>query len=473
MLATNAPGMGEGSVMVAVRKRGSVRLTRWVLIPLAAAVSLLGLAAPAGASGSPSAAAPTLANVVSVASAPTGHSVCAVLSTGHVVCWGDNQEGELGNGTTTDSDVPVAAAGITKAKTVIADESGTFCALLSTGHVACWGEGTSGQLGNGTITNSDVPVAVKTIGTAAALTGGQFGFCALLPTGHVDCWGNGGGALGNGTWTAYSDVPVAVSGISNAAAVTGGPDDFCALLSTGDVDCWGYGEDGELGDGTTTSSNVPVAVQTISNATSVTADYLEGTFCAVLSTGDVDCWGSNSSGQLGDGDGTTNSDVPVAATGVSAATTLAAGTEDFCAVLSTGRMTCWGYNGSGQLGNGYTGDYSDVPRAVKNIKTATAVTADETTGRSNSFCAMLSTRHVDCWGYGSDGELGDGTFSSSDVPVAVPAIGNAAAVTGSESGFCALLSTGHVDCWGYNLDGQLGNGTTTGSDVPVAVLAPN
>jgi hypothetical protein len=108
MLATIAPGMGDGSVMVAVRKRGSVRLTRWVLIPLAAAVSLLGLAGPAGASGSPSAAAPTLANVVSVASAPTGHSICAVLSTGHVVCWGDNQAGELGNGTATGSDVPVA-----------------------------------------------------------------------------------------------------------------------------------------------------------------------------------------------------------------------------------------------------------------------------------------------------------------------------------------------------------------------------
>jgi hypothetical protein len=94
--------------MVAVRKRGSIRLARWVLIPLAAAVSLLGLAGPAGASGGPGVAAVTLANVMSMASAPTGGSVCAVLSTGHVDCWGYNQGGDLGNGATTNSDVPVA-----------------------------------------------------------------------------------------------------------------------------------------------------------------------------------------------------------------------------------------------------------------------------------------------------------------------------------------------------------------------------
>jgi Regulator of chromosome condensation (RCC1) repeat len=129
-------------VKVAVRKRRSVRLTRWVLIPLAAAVSLLGLSGPAGASGSPSAAAPTLANVVSVASAPTGHSV------------------RQGNGTwTAYSDVPVAVSGISNAAAVTGGPD-DFCALLSTGHVDCWGYNSTGQLGNGTTTGSDVPVAV-------------------------------------------------------------------------------------------------------------------------------------------------------------------------------------------------------------------------------------------------------------------------------------------------------------------------
>jgi alpha-tubulin suppressor-like RCC1 family protein len=164
--------------MVAVRKRGSVRLTRWVLTPLTVAVSLLGLGGPVGASGSPNVAAATLANVLSVAGDSPGGAFCAVLSTGHVDCWGYNSSGQLSNGTTTSSDVPVSATGITNAKGVTTDgDGGSFCAVLSTGHVDCWGFNNYGELGNGTTTSSDVPVAVKSISTATAVTGSQLGFC--------------------------------------------------------------------------------------------------------------------------------------------------------------------------------------------------------------------------------------------------------------------------------------------------------
>jgi alpha-tubulin suppressor-like RCC1 family protein len=457
--------------MMAVRHSGSVRLARWVLIPSALAVSLLGLAAPAGASGSASVAAATLAKVVSVAGDSNSDSYCALLSTGGVDCWGDNDFGQLGDGTTTSSDVPVAAIGIGKARAVATDVYGeSFCALLATGHVDCWGLGTSGELGDGATENSDVPAAVKNISTATTVTGGAFGFCAVLSTGQVHCWGFGAdGDLGDGHWIS-SDVPVAVRGISNATVVTGGEYDgdggtFCALLSTGRVDCWGNGYQGELGNGTTKDSDVPVAAQTISNATAVTSDGNGGSFCALLSTGGVDCWGYNFSGQLGDGT-TTNSNVPVAAVGISTATAVTGGEYGlFCAVLSTGHVDCWGYNYYGQLGDGST-KYSDVPVAVKYISAATAVTGGE-----DDACAVLSTGHVDCWGFGEYGDLGNGTFNDSDIPVYVHAITNAAAVTAGDDGFCALLSTGHPTCWGYNAYGELGNGTTADSDVPVAVLA--
>ncbi len=457
--------------MAAIRKRGSVRPTRWVLIPSAVAVGLLGLAGPAGASGGASVAAATLAKVVSVAGDRYSGGYCAVLSTGHVDCWGDNADGQLGNGTATSSDVPVAVTGITKATAVTGDESGSFCALLSTGGVACWGEAIWGQLGNGSTANSDVPVRVKNLTTAVAVTGGDDDFCALLSTGGVDCWGEASsGQLGNGS-TANSDVPVSVENLTTAVAVTAGDDDFCALLSTGGVACWGIGNIGQLGNGTTTSSDVPVAVKTISDARAVTGDLDQGSFCAVLSTGGVDCWGAGLFGFLGDGH-TTNSDVPVAATGISTATALAVGSFGFCALLSTGHVACSGYNGGDQLGNGRTGSYSDKPVAVKYITTATVVSTDEGYGPGGyGFCALLSTGHVACWGYGEDGELGDGTFSDSDIPAAVHAITNAAAVIGGQAGFCALLSTGHLACWGSNANGNLGNGTTTNSDLPVAVLA--
>jgi alpha-tubulin suppressor-like RCC1 family protein len=409
--------------------------------------------------------------VISVASNSTSGSYCALLSTGKVDCWGYNDDGELGNGTTTSSDVPVAVVGITNAKAITEDtdgDAGSFCALLSTSQVKCWGYNDDGELGNGTTTTYTVPVAVKNITTAAAVIGGYYGFCALLSTSQVDCWGyNRFGELGNGNMT-DSDVPVAVHKITNADEVISGYYDFCALLSTSHIDCWGYNEDGELGNGTTTDSDVPVAVVNIANAKAVASDSHSGSFCALLSTSHIDCWGYNEDGELGNGT-TTSSDVPVAAVGITNAKAITEDTDggsgSFCAVLSTSHVDCWGYNDDGELGNGTTTTYT-VPVAVKNITTAATVI-----GGDYGFCALLSNSHIDCWGYNRDGELGNGNMTDSDVPVAVHKITNAAEVTSGNDGYCALLSTSHVDCWGYNGDGELGNGNTTDSDVPVAVLA--
>jgi alpha-tubulin suppressor-like RCC1 family protein len=453
--------------MRAGRKLGSVWLARWVLIPVAAALSLIGSAGPAGASSSPGVGAATLAGVVSVVGDSASGSFCALLSTGHIDCWGFNDYGQLGNGTTTNSDVPVAAIGITNAKAVTSDDDGgSYCALLSTGHVDCWGYNGFGELGNGTTTTYTLPVSVKNISTATAVIGSDYGFCARLSTGHVDCWGYGDdGELGNGTETS-SDVPVAVHVITNAAAVIGGEYDFCALLSTGHLDCWGYNGSGELGNGTFSLSDVPVAVRTIGDATAVAGDSASGSFCALLSTGHIDCWGFNGSGELGNGT-TTSSDVPVAAIGITSAKAVTSDDDggSYCALLSTGHVDCWGYNGFGELGNGTTTTYT-LPVPVKNISTARTVI-----GGDYAFCARLSTGHVDCWGDNGLGELGNGTETSSDVPVAVHVITNAAAVISGYNDFCALLSTSHVDCWGNNGSGELGNGTFKNSDVPVAVLA--
>ncbi len=453
--------------MGADRKRGTIRLAWSILILLAGVVGISGLAAPAGASSRPSVDAGTLGDVVSVASNSGSASPCGLLSTGKVDCWGLNDDGQLGNGTMTDSDVPVAVFGITDAKTIASDNSGlSSCAVLSTGHLKCWGDNVYGELGNGTTTTSDIPVSVKNITTATAVVGANNGFCALLSTQHLDCWGNNtSGQLGNGT-TTDSDVPVAVRKITNVAVLVTGYDGYCALLSTSHVDCWGYGSDGELGDGSFNRSDVPVAVADITDAKAITSDSVGGSSCALLSTGQVKCWGYNASGQLGNGT-TTDSDVPVTVIGISNATAIANDSDggSSCALLSTGQVKCWGDNSNGQLGNATTTTFS-VPVSVKNITTATTLI-----GVQYGFCALLSTQHLDCWGKGGYGELGNGTFSDSDVPVAVRKITNAAVLVSDIDGYCALLSTSHVDCWGANAWGQLGNGTTTDSDVPVAVLA--
>jgi alpha-tubulin suppressor-like RCC1 family protein len=462
--------------MRVAQQRGTIRLARWIFIPLAGVVGVTSLAAPVGASAGPHTDAAKLTNVLSVASSPDGSGThCALLSTGRVDCWGPNGSGQLGNGTTASySDVPVGVFGISDAKAVASDTYGdSFCAVLSTGGVKCWGDNGYGQLGNGTTTTSDVPVPVKNITTATAVTGGDSGetdgFCALLSTGHADCWGNGfSGELGNGA-TASSDVPVAVHTITDATTLISGFEGFCALLATGHVDCWGDNSFGELGRATPKAnySDVPVAVTGITDAKAVAGDSASASNCAVLSTGHMKCWGQGGDGQLGNGT-TTSSDVPVAAIGVTDASAAASDGDggSFCAVLSTGHMKCWGFNNYGQLGNGTTTG-SSVPVSVKNITTAAGLTGNSEYG----FCALLATGHLDCWGFGFYGQLGNGSEASSDVPVAVHTITNAAALISGYFAYCALLATSDVDCWGYGGGGELGNGSTAGSDVPVAVLA--
>jgi alpha-tubulin suppressor-like RCC1 family protein len=426
-------------------------------------------ALPSSANASPRVAQESLTGVKSLTSDAGSGTTCAVISGGAVDCWGYGAGGQLGNGATANSDVPVST-GITNAKVVVEDyEGGSFCALLTTDSIDCWGVDSNGDLGNGGTTNSDVPVPVENINTATSVVGGEDGFCALLATHTIDCWGYGGsGQLGNGT-TNSSDFPVAVETISNASKLVGGLTFFCSLLSTGHVDCWGANSDGELGNGTTTGSDVPVAVKKIKTAKSVISGTESLTNCALLSTGAVDCWGYNTYGELGNGT-TTNSDVPVAAAGITTATSLAEdiATEGdgfgYCALLKSEHVECWGYNSYGELGNKKTTE-SNVPVAVKKIKTAVSIV-----GGDEGYCAVLKNESLDCWGRGDYGQLGNGSGTSSDVPVAVATITTGSKVVSGYLEYCSVLkTTGDVDCWGYGGSYQLGDGSTSDANTPVAV----
>src|SRR6202790_1028750 len=243
---------------------------------------------------------------------------CALLAGGTVDCWGENASGQLGNGTTTNAYTPVAVSGLRGATAVA---GGTFafhsCALLSGGTVECWGDNQYGRLGNGTTTGSTTPVAVSGLSGATAIAVEDDHTCALLIGETVECWGyNSAGQLGDGTtagpeYCLYvlhgvpsepcSTTPVAVD-LSGATALAGGDGGSCALLTGGTVDCWGENDYGLLGNGTFSSSSgsaTPVAVSDITDATAITATG--GGACALLAGGTVDCWGANLGGELGDG----------------------------------------------------------------------------------------------------------------------------------------------------------------------------
>ena len=256
------------------------------------------------------------------------HSL-ALTSSGQVLAWGWNGYGQLGNGATTNSSTPVAVS-LPSGTTVTAIAGGGFhsLALTSTGQVLAWGDNNHGQLGNGTTTNSSIPVAVSLPSgtTVTAIAGGFTHSLALTSSGQVLAWGyNFSGQLGNGT-TTNSSTPVAVSLPSGTTvtAIAGGGHHSLALTSTGQVLAWGYNTYGELGNGTITQSSTPVAVS-LASGTTVTA-IAGGNYhsLALTSTGQVLAWGDNQYGELGNGT-TTSSSTPVAVSAFLAAAAISGG----------------------------------------------------------------------------------------------------------------------------------------------------
>jgi alpha-tubulin suppressor-like RCC1 family protein len=357
--------------------------------------------------------------------------------------WGLNTSGQLGDGSTTGpetcetkacSATPVQVSGLVGVVALAASGSagnGDSLALLEDGGVMAWGSNGSGQLGNGTTNDSDVPVAVKQLSDAMALAAGSQYSLALLNGGTVVAWGKGGaGQLGDGT-TTNSDVPVAVcapapepcpgSHLSEVVAIAAGEEQSLALLRSGKVMAWGGNSEGQLGDGTTTNRNVPVEVSGLIEVAAIAAG--EEHSLALLKSGEVMAWGRNTFGQLGDHT-TTNRDVPVAVCAIASTheqcehgshlagvTAVAGGGQSSLALLAGHTVLAWGINTYGQLGDGTnTGPEgcgalmtpcAATPVAVENIAHGSAIAA----GGFHSL-ALLEGRTVNAWGRNNYGQLG-------------------------------------------------------------------
>jgi alpha-tubulin suppressor-like RCC1 family protein len=306
--------------------------------------------------------------------------------------------------------------------------------------VYCWGWNAFGQLGNNSTTNSNVPVQVEGVGGSGLLSGiasiaaSGFDTCALSTAGAVYCWGyNGAGQLGNNS-TTQSNVPVQVAGVggtgllSGIASIAVGADYTCALSATGGVYCWGRNDYGEIGNNSTTDSHVPVQVEGVggtgllSGIASIAAGFAHT--CAVSTTGGVYCWGYNPYGQLGN-NSTTQRNVPVQVVGaggsgvLSGIASIAAGEDHTCALSTTGGIDCWGYNDYGQLGNNSTTD-SHVPVQVAGVG-GTGLLSGTATIAAGGYhtCALSATGRIDCWGFNASGQLGNNSTTDSHVPVEV------------------------------------------------------
>jgi alpha-tubulin suppressor-like RCC1 family protein len=341
------------------------------------------------------------------------------------------------------------------------------CAVTDKGVLKCWGENTQGQLGDGTHEDRWGPVDVYSLSQGAAVvSGGSIHTCAVTTTGGVRCWGyNGAGQLGDGT-TSMRDIPVEVVGLnSGAAEVVAGGNHSCALMVGGGVKCWGSNFDGELGDGTLEYSSTPVDVIGLAGpAVALTAGHSHN--CALIEDGGVQCWGLNENGQLGDGT-TTNRSTPVGVMGLSGGVVnVEAGTEHTCALLATGGVKCWGLNDHRQLGDGTTDERWEPVDVLGLTDTASAITA----GYGHS-CALMTGGGAMCWGWNEMGQLGEGTNINWRVPVDVFGLsGGETAIAAGYGHSCVIVDDGEIKCWGLNSTGQLGDGTGTTWLFPRSVI---
>jgi len=296
--------------------------------------------------------------------------------------------------------------------------------------------------------------------------------CALDGNRNAWCWGtNASGQLGDGTTTlSYEPVAVRMPNSVYFTSITVGYDHSCGLGMDGTAFCWGAGSSGQLGTGGTGSSSQPNMVSMPSGGVKFTKFATGFQYnCAIGTDEQVYCWGRNDSGQLGLGN-TTNrtTPMPVVLPGVSF-TDVACGSASTCAVSTTGAVYCWGRNDTYQLGLG-----DNTIRLLPALRTEPAGIAMSTVAvGAGHGCSVSTTGRLWCWGFNNSGQVGDGTTSTVTTPLEISMPGNRL-VQGLAAGTyatCVRLEPGQLACWGFNSQGQFG---TTDLKVlsPVLVAGP-
>ncbi len=393
-----------------------------------------------------------------------GDTTCVALATGAVNCWGAGTNGQLGNGGTANSAFAVTTSTTLAASVTVGNTHA--CALAGNGQIACWGFNNLGQLGNGNTTQSPTPVGASTLAGPegnSQVAGGHDSTCTRLTFGQVACWGeNSSGQVGDNTFAnrGYPNTHVLIASLaslSDVKEIAVGGFHACGLRADGSVNCWGKNSLGQLGDNTTTNRPTTIVVSGLTSVSQIAAG--DNHTCALISDGTIKCWGQGTSGQLGNGV-FANSPVPVPVTGITTAVRITAEGNASCAILATGTASCWGANGTGGLGNGAMASLS-MPAAVLVVTNAV-----DLVGLSQGACALSSNGTIRCWGYGLTGQNGNNLGTSTSTPVTVLG-SNYSHVAAGDYHACATTAVGAVYCWGYNGTGDFGNGLSANSNSPI------
>lgn len=333
---------------------------------------------------------------------------CAITDNSSVVCWGYNYEGQLGDGTQISRSSPANIINLAQPIAQLSSGGNHTCALTKTGTVFCWGSNRYGQLGDGSQERRTSPVQVGELNSVLALSSGSWHTCAVLAD-SVKCWGwNGAGLLGDGTQTDQltpANVQGSLQGVQNIAA---GATHTCILINSG-VKCWGYNNYGQLGDGSTVLKTSPTDVIGLEvDVQSISAG--DWHTCAIKKDETIWCWGYNLAYQLGDGTQVDRSTPVQVANLAGSFAQISAGGAHTCVRTTAGMAKCWGVNDSKQLGDNsfepYTTiiDVSVLPKAILDISSG-----------GKHTCAILLNGEYFCWGYNATGQLGNGIMNTASL----------------------------------------------------------
>lgn len=377
------------------------------------------------------------------------YTSCAVSqsTSNYLYCWGLNDQGQLGIGAVSaPSTQPYAVQPRISNPLSISVHGTDACAVNSTGtSVSCWGSNNNAELAidpSSGVTSSATPVTISGLPSSGitAVSAANPAACALISS-KVWCWGydaHGEAGVSPTPSSGYVTTPTQVqtsSGTLTGVTQIATGNASCALVGTpGTVWCWGYNGDGELGNGSTTDSSVAVQVTGITNAVAISSGKTSA--CAILATGSVNCWGSNLWGQLGNSSSgpyagsSTPVTVSAITTAAQSASSISVGANSACAVLASGALYCWGYDASGQLGNGgsvpstpyASSSYATAPTAVQTVSGSALTNVSAVSIGDLSACALTgasSGGNLWCWGHGTFGELGNGSASTQYAAVPV------------------------------------------------------
>ena len=341
----------------------------------------------------------------------SGFNSCGVTTDFRAFCWGFNDNGELGNGTTASSLIPVAVAGGHQFNQVSTDGHHS-CALTSDGKAYCWGLNADGELGDGTRTRRLAPVLVLGGLRFSQLQAGHSHTCAVTKSdGLAYCWGdNSAGALGDGTTTDRLK-PVRVAGGHRFRQVSGGDSHTCGTTTASQAYCWGWNRFGQIGDsGAIGVRTRPVLVAGHHAFIQVNAGFQHS--CGVTSNHLAFCWGFGGQGQIGDGK-KLNRFFPKAVASSVSFNHLSLGSGHSCGLTTGSLAYCWGENTSGQLGDNTT------TQRLTPVPGFAGLTFNQLSAGGFHTCGVTPGAVAWCWGDNGFGQLGDGSNGNSPLPVSV------------------------------------------------------